>query len=396
VNGSALVTGVAAGTVTITATSEGHSGAAVVTVTATVTNPGSVTNLTVASVTTNSVTLSFAEVTNGAGQPASYDIRWMAGTLSWAAATGVAQGTCAVPMAGTAIGATRSCTVMGLASGTAYQFQLVAFRGTLNVDAVFGALSNVASGMTTGSTAPLDTVFAEDFESGNLNAWQDGVDPTRHRVVTDAAGAQSGSHYLDVTYPAGADGGWLTRFFMPGYDSLYVSVWVRFPTTWQGSTKLLAFYGSRTDNQWSAFGQAGKCPTGTDFFAAMVVTEQPNVGAARFYTYYPAMAREPDGVTCWGRYGDGTETYVPPLSMGVGGWHRLEFWVRINTPGQANASQTFWLDGVQRGSWAGFSFRTSTIVRLNSVQLTFSSGGAPLTEHLAVDHLVVLTRRPVP
>ena len=246
--------------------------------------------------------------------------------------------------------------------------------------------------------ASVDTVFAEDFESGTLSAWQDGVDPTRHRVVTDASGAQSGTHYLDVTYPAGADGGWLTRFFMPGYDSLYVSVWVRFPTTWQGSTKLVAFYGSRTDNQWSAFGQAGKCPTGTDFFAAMLVTEQTgNPGPTRFYTYYPAMAREPDGVTCWGRYGDGTESYVPPLALSVGGWHQLEFWVRLNTPGQANASQTFWLDGVQRGTWAGFSFRTSTILRLNAVQLTFSrgnAGGAAPLARVYVDHLVVAKARP--
>jgi len=246
-----------------------------------------------------------------------------------------------------------------------------------------------------GGAGGVDTVFAEDFESGNLSAWQDGVDPTRHRVVRDSSGAQSGSHYLDVTYPAGADGGWLTRFFLPGYDSLYVSVRVRFPTTWQGSTKLVAFYGSRTDKQWSAFGQAGKCPTGTDFFAAMLVTEQTgNPGPTRFYTYYPAMAREPDDVTCWGRFGDGTERYVPPLALSVGGWHQLEFWVRLNTPGQTNASQTFWLDGVQRGTWAGFSFRTSAILRLNAVQLTFSSGGAPLTEHLAVDHLVVTTARP--
>jgi polysaccharide lyase-like protein len=240
-----------------------------------------------------------------------------------------------------------------------------------------------------------DTVMIEDFESGNLNAWQDGVDATRHRVATDASGAQSGSHYLDVTYPAGADGGWLTRFFMPGYDSLYVSVWVRFPTTWQGSTKLIAFYGSRTDNQWSAFGQAGKCPTGADFFAAMVVTEQ--TGPTRFYTYYPAMAREPDGVTCWGRYGDGTESYVAPSTMSLDAWHHLEFWVRLNTPGQANASQTFWLDGVQRGTWSGLSFRSSSILMLNAVQLTFSRGTSgkqgPVAQHLHVDHLVVATAR---
>src|SRR5438132_2003088 len=245
------------------------------------------------------------------------------------------------------------------------------------------------------TSGPPDTVFADDFESATLAAWQDGVDPTRQQVVTDPSGAQSGSHYLAVTYPAGSDGGWLTRFLMPGYDSLYVSYYVRFPTTWQGSTKLIAFYGSRTDNQWSAMGQAGKCPTGTDFFAAMVVSEPAGSTGTRFYTYYPAMARQSDGVTCWGVYGDGTETYVPPLTMGLGVWHHIEFWVKLNTPGQADASQTFWVDRVQRGTWAGFSFRSSTILELNSVQLTFSSPGAPQTQQLYVDNLVVSTHRPV-
>jgi len=159
VNGSGLVTGVAAGTTTITATSEGSSDSAAVVVAAPVTNPGAVTNLTIAAVTANSVTLSFTEVTNGAGQPASYDVRWAAGTLSWPSATSVAQGTCTVPMGGTAIGTTRSCSVLGLASGTAYQFQMVAFRGTMNVNAVYGALSNLTSATTTSSTAPVASVI---------------------------------------------------------------------------------------------------------------------------------------------------------------------------------------------------------------------------------------------
>ena len=245
--------------------------------------------------------------------------------------------------------------------------------------------------------AKVDTVFAEDFESGALAAWPDGVDPTRQRVVTDPSVAQSGSHYLEVTYPAGSDGGWLTRFFMPGYDSLYVSYYVRFPANWRGGTKLIGFYGSRTDNQWSALGKAGLCPNGTDFFAAMVITEQGgDPGPTRFYTYYPAMAREPNGVTCWGRYGDGSETYVPPLTLSPGVWHHVEFWVRLNTPGRNNARQIFWLDGVQRGSWSGFSFRSSIILRLNSVQLTFNRGisGGPRTQRLYVDHLVVTSARP--
>jgi uncharacterized protein YjdB len=160
VNGSGLVTGVAAGAATVTAMSEGRSGTAAITVTTPPppATPGTVTDLTVASVTDNSVTLSFAEVSDGTGLPARYDVRWAAGSMSWSTAPEVTQGTCSVPMAGTAIGARRSCTVLGLASGTVYQFQLVAFRGTLNLNAVFGGLSAVASGTTVSSTAPVATV----------------------------------------------------------------------------------------------------------------------------------------------------------------------------------------------------------------------------------------------
>jgi hypothetical protein len=236
---------------------------------------------------------------------------------------------------------------------------------------------------------PGETIFAEDFESGTLAAWQDGVDPARHRVITDAAAAQSGSRYLAVTYPSGRDGGWLTRFFMPGYDAVNVSYYVRFPAAWVGSTKLIALYGSQVDNQWSAFGKAGLCPSGGDFFAAMMVAEAgADPGPARFYTYYPAMRREPDGVTCWGRFGDGSETYAP-VSLSRGVWHRVEFSVTLNTPGQANARHEFSIDGVQRGSWSGFSFRDTDILRLNSVQLTFSANLESQPRELHVDNVSV-------
>ncbi|HEY6809097.1 MAG TPA: hypothetical protein VI160_09960, partial [Gemmatimonadales bacterium] len=137
-----------------------------------------------------------------------------------------------------------------------------------------------------GATPPAQrggVIFADDFESGRLAAWQDGVDTTRQHIVTDSGGAQSGRRYLAVTYVAGGDGGWLTRFFVPGYDSLYVSYYVRFPAGWQGGTKLIALYGSRTDDQWSALGKAGTCPNGTDFFATMLITEAGgNPGPTRF------------------------------------------------------------------------------------------------------------------
>jgi hypothetical protein len=240
-----------------------------------------------------------------------------------------------------------------------------------------------------------DSVFADDFESGTLAGWSDGVDPTRHRVVTDPALAQSGQRYLAVTYPSGRDGGWLTRFFMPGYDALHVSYYVRFPSDWRGGTKLVALYGSRTDNQWSAIGKAGLCPNGSDFFAAMLVAEpMGDPGAVRFYTYYPGMAREPDGRTCWGRFGNGSETYSPPLTLTPGAWHHVEFRVHLNTPGRMDGRQTFSLDGAQRGQWTDIGFRDGNILRLNAVQLTFSvSDGVGRTQELYVDNLVVRAMR---
>src|SRR5438128_2265154 len=107
---------------------------------------GQVLDLKVTTVNQTSVSLSFTEVDDGTGQPASYDVRYAVGTLSWGSARSVTNGTCTTPVVGSAIGAQRSCTVLGLTPATGYQFQLIPFRGTLNMGtAVFGSVSNVAS-----------------------------------------------------------------------------------------------------------------------------------------------------------------------------------------------------------------------------------------------------------
>ncbi|HEY6156194.1 MAG TPA: Ig-like domain-containing protein [Gemmatimonadales bacterium] len=160
VSANGLVSGIAAGSVTITATSEGRSGTSALTVTAAAALPSTVSDLAVPTITDSSATLSFTEVNDGAGQPASYDIRYVAGpTLTWGGSVpSVSRGTCATPIAGTAIGAKRTCTVLGLTAGTTYSFQMVAYRGTLTVNAVFGGLSNVATATTRASTAPIASV----------------------------------------------------------------------------------------------------------------------------------------------------------------------------------------------------------------------------------------------
>jgi hypothetical protein len=129
----------------------------VVTQTAASAAPGTVTDLAVEMRSDNSVTLGFTEVDDGTGHAATYEVRYARNPIGsgWGSATEVTQGTCSTPVAGTTIGVHRSCSVGGLSPGTTYDFQMVAYRGTLNQDATFGGLSNVATGTTAvGSPTP--------------------------------------------------------------------------------------------------------------------------------------------------------------------------------------------------------------------------------------------------
>jgi hypothetical protein len=167
----------------------------------------------VAGVTDSSLTLSFTEVNDGTGQPASYDIRYAVGAISWGSAAEVTRGSCASPVAGSVIGAKRSCTVLGLAASTGYQVQLIAFRGTLNVNAVFGALSNAASGtaavMVTALPPPPSGGTWPNEPAGMTLLSDYGMDqpiPTSGDVPI----AGSGGWHVVSNAPPGSSGGWTT------------------------------------------------------------------------------------------------------------------------------------------------------------------------------------------
>jgi N-acetylneuraminic acid mutarotase len=111
-------------------------------------SPGTVTDLAVAAVTPNSVTLSFTEVDDGLGQPAQYAVRF-AEPSAWGTARDVTEGTCATPVSGRGVGTRLTCTVLGLAPTTTYAFQVQAYRSTLDVVVVSGDPSNFTEGTTT-------------------------------------------------------------------------------------------------------------------------------------------------------------------------------------------------------------------------------------------------------
>jgi hypothetical protein len=191
---------------------------------------------------------------------------------------------------------------------------------------------------------------------------------------------------------------------MPGYDSVYVRFWVKLDPTWVGNTKLLGLAGNRIDNQWSASGTGGICPSGTDFFSTGVVmpTSEPNAipTQLRMYTYYPGMPTQSDGTTCYGSSGANTgATYnsgLPPLSRGT--WHEVEFWVKLNTVGQPNGLQRVWIDGSLLAEWPNLTYRYTSDLRLNRVMLGFSHAGAEaasVQRQLYLDDLVILAAQPV-
>lgn len=482
VSSSGVVTAVGAGSTTITATTGGRSGSATITVgAATTTAPARVTDLRVTSVTANSVTLQWTQVSNGAGGAAHYAIRRGSPTLNWSAGYPTE-----VTVSGTGVGQTATYTFTGLPAGTASQFQLVSYRGTLNQDAVFGQLSNTVTGTTSAAPAPVatvavsptsatlnvgqtqsltatardangqplsgrpitwqtsnasvatvnssglvtavaagtatitassegrsgtasitvsggstggggslgQTIFYEGFESGNLNQWQDGVNPNLQRIVT--TGAYAGSRALEMTIPAGSEGSSLTRFFMPGYDSVFVRLHVRFSSGWTGGsgTYLAKLSGSRTDNQWSSIGVAGRCPSGSDFFALNQLVLPNSPGRLRFYNYWPEMQRESNGTTCWGNEsGSGVRYHTHP-NLDDGRWHRIDFWVKLNSPGQTNSVQRMWVDGVLAAEWPGLRIRTTSDLRLNVLTIHAYAGSQSNVRRLYYDEIFVTTRSP--
>jgi len=397
VSASGLVTGVAAGTATITATSEGVAGTAASTVTAPVSNPGTVTNLAVVGVTDTGATLAFTEVSDGTGLPASYDVRFGVAPISWGGSLpSVTRGTCATPLAGSAIGALRTCTVFGLQPGTTYGFQLVAFRGTLSVNAVFGGLSNIAQATTAPSSTsggsapqpgPTDTIIFQDgFERGDLSLWTQSPANGRYSLSTVPTRVRSGTQSLQVLFTPTNAYGLITRWFMPGYDEVYVRFSVMFEENFDESFGLhfLTMAGNNINNQGSSWGKAATVPNGTDYFYAGVDPEFINGDATlkplHFYTYWPDM-------TCC--YGNRFYQTSPKIPLAGGQWQQVVFHIKLNTPGLYDGSQTLWINGVKKIDVQNMRWRTTTDLRLNEIRFDDYMSQGPTTEHLWIDDVTL-------
>jgi len=399
VSATGLVAGVATGSATVTANSEGKSNTAAVTVTTSVTNPGTVTDLAVVGVADTGVTLAFTEVSDGTGQPASYDVRYQVGTIAWGgAASSVSPGTCATPVAGTAIAAKRTCTVLGLTPATAYQFQLIAFRGTLALNAVFGGLSNIVGATTTGSVTgsgapqpgPSDPIIFQDgFESGDLSSWTQDPSAGRYSLSTAPARVHAGTHALQALFTPTNGYGLITRWFMPGYDEVFVKFYVMFQEGFKNQRSdgagmhFLVVCGNNINDSRSCWGKPAIVPNGADYFYAGLDPEEVNLPTLQplsFYTYWP-------GMTCC--YGNVQFQPSPKVALVTGQWQEVVFHIKLNTPGQSDGLQEVWLNGVKKLSQQNMRWRTTTDLRLNEVRFDNYMPGGPQTQYLWVDDITV-------
>jgi len=173
-----------------------------------------------------------------------------------------------------------------------------------------------ASAQTIGAT-----IFEDGFESGDLSNW-DNVATNRYAVTSEPAHVHTGSYALEGTIADDGWGGEINKWFLPGYDEIYVRFDVMFESglmNLRGDGNGMHFAsvaGNRIDDRWSSHGQAGLTPDGTDFFVTTVDPNHswgdPSLEPFTFYSYFPDM------VPPWGNVFRQTAPEVPIVP---GHWH---------------------------------------------------------------------------
>lgn len=237
-------------------------------------------------------------------------------------------------------------------------------------------------------------VFSDGFESGDLSAW-DNVATNRYAVTGDPARVKTGDYALEGTIPAGEGWGELNKWFLPGYKDIYVRFDVMFADGFvnlRGDGNGMHFVsvnGNHVADKWSAHGQAGIVPDGSDFFTTTVDPEhtygEGSLGPLMFYSYFPDMS------CCYGNLFVQTN---PKTATSTGEWHEVIIHVDAGTPGEYDGGQQLWIDGRLVVDVSGMRWRDTDQLRLNEFAIVDYMPGSPKTQHIWFDNVVVATGFP--
>jgi hypothetical protein len=296
------------------------------------------------------------------------------------------------------VGETVDYTQQGLQSGTSYQFRLMSYRGTPNVDAVFGGFSNVVSVTTAGSPPPpppppsqgshfraheppgMTPLTNRPFSKLD-EGWDVEFDGDPESIASDAGAPLSPPSVLQLTYPSGFAGGGPggnvgSYWFGRGYRTIYVYVAWKIDDNWYG-------HESGTNKQFFIGTEAATSSAGNNtFFSAQAIGHgrvSLRVSGQDHCCGVPYLAYDANG-------GDGT--------LWRGRWTSLEFVLTANTPGVRDGRLEVWVDGakthdhvdfgpLREGEGPGFDrFLWSSI--WGGV-----GGTVPEAQHIWVDHIYV-------
>ena len=254
-----------------------------------------------------------------------------------------------------------------------------------------------------------DWLLCEDFEAGggDFDTWFAQTDflyahgeDDRGRIDLSDEHVHAGN--WAIYYPAAAgsdhrgsgldwracDGQQEVGCHQRSFDRLYFRAWIRFAEDHQYVHHFLNIGGSQPDDYWY-HGTAGCLPNG-ELSMGTTVDFHQDTHESFFYTYHPGMSCDTNcgnyadvqaicdecaskGLPtcteqpqcCWGNH----FARDPPVAFPVGEWFCFEMTMAANTPGQADGSMAYWVNGELAHEVTGMLWRTVPELALNRVRL---------------------------
>jgi hypothetical protein len=236
-------------------------------------------------------------------------------------------------------------------------------------------------------------LFADGFESGNLDLWSKQERRGTPTITSDERNLGRNSVAMPMVQGR-STGAKLVVWFPPGADRVYCRFYVKFSKDFRYAHHFVTLLASDPRERYKAFGKAGLKPDGTYFTVAMEPwfawgrNEPP--GEINLYTYYPDMEMDRKMNKYWGNAffppgpGKGKAAGEKKVIPKLGEWQCWEFMVVANSaPDKADGKQAMWLDGRLAGEFTGLRFRTDSRCKVHCLWLELFGydGGDPTRQY---------------